>query len=102
MEIMSNVSSEEELLQLRHQGKISEAEYEELRSAMSKSAKLNVEPRTAATDRERSKRRLGQVAFALMLTGIILPAFFYFMIELLFRSEYTPCDRSVLLSRRCF
>jgi len=74
MEDISNVSSEEELLQLRNEGKISEDEYEELRSAMRKSTKLDVEPPTAVTDKAKSKRKLGKTAFTLMLTGFILPA----------------------------
>jgi hypothetical protein len=37
MESISNISSEEELLQLRNEGKISEAEYQDLLAAMRKS-----------------------------------------------------------------
>lgn len=70
MENVSNVSSEEELLQLRNEGKISEDEYEELRSAMRKSAKLDVEAPTAVTDEAKSKRKLGKIVFFLMLAGI--------------------------------
>jgi len=77
MENTPNVSSEEELLQLREQGKISEEEYEELRSAMGKSSKLDVEPPTAATDKPKSKRKLGKIAFTLMLVGFILPTLGY-------------------------
>jgi hypothetical protein len=36
MEDISNISSEEELLQLRNEGKITEDEYEQLLAAMSK------------------------------------------------------------------
>ena len=74
MQDTSNVSSEEELLQLRNEGKISEDEYEELRSAMRKSTKLDVEPPLAPTGKAKSKRKLGKIAFTLMLTGFILPA----------------------------
>ena len=42
MENVSNVSSEEELLQLRNEGKISEDEYKELRETLRKTAKLDV------------------------------------------------------------
>jgi len=42
MENVSNISSEEELLQLRNEGKISETEYEELRETLRKTAKVNV------------------------------------------------------------
>lgn len=72
MEDIPNVSSEEELLGLRNEGKISENEYEELRGAMQKSTKLDVEPPTAETDMAKSKRKLGKIAFVLMLAGIVL------------------------------
>jgi hypothetical protein len=42
MEKVSNISSEEELLQLRNEGKISEDEYKELRETLRKTAKLDV------------------------------------------------------------
>ena len=42
MEDISNVSSEEELLQLRDEGKISEAEYEELRETLQKTTKVDI------------------------------------------------------------
>lgn len=41
---MSNVSSEEELLQLRNEGKITEDEYEDLRETLRKTAKPNALP----------------------------------------------------------
>jgi len=72
MENTPNVSSEEELLELHNEGKISEDEYEELRDAMRKSTKLNVEPPTAETDMAKSKPKLGKIAFVLMLAGIVL------------------------------
>ena len=80
---MENVSSEEELIQLRNEGKINEAEYQDLLAAIQKATQVDTEPATPEVDKARSKRKLGKIAFALMLTGIILPAFFYFMIELL-------------------
>ena len=44
MENLSNISSEEELLELRNEGKISEDEYDELLETLRKSAKVDVEP----------------------------------------------------------
>lgn len=44
MENVTNISSEEELLQLRNEGKISEQEYEELRDALQKTAKVDAGP----------------------------------------------------------
>ncbi|MHC4693067.1 MAG: hypothetical protein ACYS67_10030 [Planctomycetota bacterium] len=74
-----NISSEEELFQLREEGKISEAEYNDLLGTMSKSTPG--EPREPATqsDMERSKRRLGKTSFYLLLAGIILPALAFFV-----------------------
>ncbi len=46
MENVSNISSEEELLQLRNEGKISNTEYEELRETLRKTAKPDVEQDT--------------------------------------------------------
>jgi len=42
MESISNISSEEELLQLRNEGKISENEYEELRETLHKTTKVDI------------------------------------------------------------
>ncbi len=42
MEKASNVSSEEELLQLRNEGKISDTEYEELRETLQKTTKVDI------------------------------------------------------------
>ena len=72
MEDISNISSEEELLQLRNEGKISEDEYQDLRGAMRKSAKLAAEPPAVAADTTETKRKLGKIAFYLMLGGIVL------------------------------
>ena len=44
MENVSNISSEEELLELRNEGKISEDEYEELLESLRKTAKADVGP----------------------------------------------------------
>jgi len=43
MENVSNISSEEELLQLRDEGKISETEYEELRQTLRKTTNIPIE-----------------------------------------------------------
>lgn len=80
MENTPNVSSEEELLELRNEGKISEDEYEQLRGAMRRSTKLDVEPPTAVADKAKSKRKLGKIAFCLMLVGIVVvPVWFWVM-----------------------
>ncbi len=43
MENVSNISSEEELLELRNEGKISEDEYEELLETLRKTTKADVD-----------------------------------------------------------
>jgi hypothetical protein len=48
MEYTSDASSKEELLQLRNDGKISEAEYQELLELMNKPASDNAEPSAVA------------------------------------------------------
>jgi len=73
MEDISNVSSEEELLQLRNEGKISEAEYQDLFAAMKKNARVDAEPPAPEIDKAKQKRKLGKTAFGTMLAGIILP-----------------------------
>lgn len=80
---MENVSSEEELLGLRNEGKISEAEYQDLLSAMRKPSSTPVEVPAPQSDKAASKRRLGKIAFVLMLVGVILPTFCLFTVELL-------------------
>ena len=73
MENVSNISSEEELLQLRNEGKISETEYEELREAIQKTPTPDIRSEVPETNKAKSKRKLGITAFVLMLAGIVLP-----------------------------
>jgi hypothetical protein len=72
MENIKNASSEEELLQLRNEGKISEVEYNDLLGAM-KSWPAKPEDALPGAEKSRSKRKLGKIAFYLMLAGIIVP-----------------------------
>lgn len=75
MENINSISSEEELLKLRNEGKISESEYNDLLNTMKARP---AEPKDALTDTEKlkSKRKLGKRAFRSMLAGIILPIIF--------------------------
>ena len=73
MENISNASSEEELLQLRNEGKISEVEYQDLLAAMRTPSPENVEEVPPAIDAARTKRKQGKIAFVLMFVGIIFP-----------------------------
>ncbi len=83
MENISNVSSEEELLQLRNEGKISETEYEELRETLRKTTSPDIGPDVPEIRKAKSKRKLGKIAFILMLVGFVLPIACYFIVELL-------------------
>ena len=73
MENISNVSSEEELLQLRNEGKISEAEYHDLLSAMRKPSPSISKETISETDKAKFKRTLGRIACVFMTVGILLP-----------------------------
>jgi hypothetical protein len=97
MENVSNISSEEELLQLRDEGKISEAEYNDLLGAMRKS--MPSEPEEPATQMYKAdpKHRLGKIAFYLMLAGIILPIVGFF-----FSSAATGWGDMDVIFKVCF
>ena len=87
MQNISNVSSEEELLKLREEGKVSEAEYQDLLRAMQRTAKINTGPAAPEIDKTKSKQKLGKTALILMLVGIILPGICFLAVELLAASE---------------
>jgi hypothetical protein len=76
---MENISSEEQLLQLRNEGKISEAEYNDLLGAMKKHPESTAYAPEPQSDKAASKRRLGKIAFYLMLAGIVLPIVSFFV-----------------------
>jgi hypothetical protein len=88
MENVSNISSEEELLQLRNEGKITEAEYQDLLATMRKPSPNGNEDTAPEIDKAKSKRKLGKIAFTLMLVGIILPALFFVLAEIM--AQATP------------
>jgi len=83
MENVSNISSEEELLQLRNEGKISEAEYQDLLATMRKPSPNGDEDTAPEIDKAKSKRKLGKIAFILMLVGFVLPAICFLAVEML-------------------
>ena len=68
-----NISSEEELLQLRDEGKISEVEYQDLLDAMRKSMQSEPEEPASQSVEAGSKRKVGKISFYLMLAGFVLP-----------------------------
>jgi hypothetical protein len=78
----SNISSEEELLQLRNDGKITENEYNDLLNAM-KTRPADDGIDTNDTGKSKSKSKIGKIASLLVLVGIILPFSCFFIIETL-------------------
>lgn len=79
----SNISSEEELLQLREEGKISEAEYHDLLTAMVKSPPEVEEPALSSeTGDAKTKQKRGKTALFVMLAGLLLPAIGYAIVVL--------------------
>jgi len=79
MENILNISSEEELLELRNDGKISEDEYQDLLATIKKSPAKNVDTSTLQNNFGESKRKQGKIAFCLMLGGIVLPIVSFFI-----------------------
>jgi len=79
MENISNISSEEELLQLRNDGKISETEYQDLLATIKKSPAKSTDTSTLQNNFQESKRKQGKIAFYLMLGGIALPILIFFI-----------------------
>ena len=69
MENVSTISSEEELLQLRNEGKISEDEYEQLLAAMSKPPRDRFEPSTTGPPTIPSALKI--VAWLFIIGGIL-------------------------------
>jgi uncharacterized integral membrane protein len=92
-----NISSEEDLLQLRNEGKITEDEYQDLLYAMSKAIPGESEGYASQVDKARSKRRLGKISFYLMLAGIILP-----IIGFVFSSSATGWGEMDVIFGACF
>lgn len=73
MDNAMNMTSEEELLRLRSEGKISGAEYGELLGAMKRTPARGERAREPESNTDASKRRLGLIGFYLMLAGIVAP-----------------------------
>jgi len=82
MEYTSDASSEEELFQLRNDGKITEDDYNDLLDAM-RNRPADDGIYTNVTGKSKSKSKIGKIAFLLMLVGIILPFSFFLIIETL-------------------
>ncbi|MHC4282175.1 MAG: DUF4190 domain-containing protein [Planctomycetota bacterium] len=70
MEKVSNITSEEELLQLRNEGKINEAEYEELRETLQKTTKVDIGE--GGKDNLKPTRTSG-LAIASLVLSLLIP-----------------------------
>jgi hypothetical protein len=70
MENVTNISSEEELLQLRNEGKISENEYEELRETLQKTTKVDIGE--GVKDNIKPTRTSG-LAIASLVLSLVMP-----------------------------
>lgn len=70
MENVSNVSSEEELVELREQGKITEAEYGELLAAMRKSATETAGLSSSEAELELLRKRVLTYGFVVSIIGL--------------------------------
>ena len=82
-----NVSSEQELKKLLEEGKITQAEYDELEKAIKTTPPANIEIPLSQGDKSKPKRKLGIIAFVLMLAGVILPIAGFLMLDLLAKSH---------------
>ena len=98
MENASNVSSEEELLQLRNEGKISEAEYNDLLHLM-KTRPAEPEEAPSYADKSTSKRKIGKIAFALMLAGVVIPLAGYVLLTPGFGRKVKGVSQTVVMVR---
>lgn len=82
MKNASDISSEEELLQLRAEGKISDAQYEELLGAIRK-APSKEQPESATQASEcKAKHKGGRIAFTVMLVGFVLPVICFLALQM--------------------
>jgi nitrate reductase NapE component len=94
MQNASSISSEEELLQLRDEGKINEAEYDDLLAAMRASSPDQVEEVAPRTDDARIKRKQGKIAFVMMLAAVIFP------IVILALDDFAPAGEQIEISKK--
>ncbi len=88
MENAPNISSEEELSQLRNEGKISEAEYQDLLSAMRKPTSSISKDAVPETDKAKLKCTLGKIACVFMIVGILLPFQLFIIGKFAFPKEH--------------
>ncbi len=90
MENISNISSEEELMQLRNEGKVSKSEYHELLNAVRKAPSKDAAKSELEADKSEWKRKCGKIALTLMLLGLILPTVSFLALDMLAPENARP------------
>ncbi len=94
MDNVKNISSQEELLKLRNEGKITEAEYKELLSEISKVPKKL--PMVEINSQPVKGKGLGIASFILSIAGILVP-FLIFIIMSNFIKKNPSDDNKTLI-----
>ena len=77
----SNITSEQELLQLRNEGKITDDEYQQLRDAMQSTQQGGAQTPEPMLKEQKSKRKLAITGFCIMLAGFTLPFMIWYFVE---------------------
>jgi len=90
MENASSLSSEEELLGLRNEGKISEGQYQELLGAVRKTPQKEQAEAVTESDEWKSRHKRGKIAFTLMLAGLVLPVTCFLAVQVLAPQGASP------------
>jgi len=80
MESLSNISSEEELLQLREEGRISEDEYEELLGVMKRTARTNTRPANKDKSILAGTSILAVLSLVFSILAVILTGFIWLFV----------------------
>jgi hypothetical protein len=86
----SSISSEEELLALRAEGKISEDHYQELLGAVRKAPPKEQAEAVTESNEWQSRHKRGKIAFTMMLVGLVLPAIFFLGVQMLAPERASP------------
>ena len=84
---MEKITSQQQLKEMLEEGKITQVEHDELEKAIKTTSPANIESPLSKDDKSKSKRKLGIIAFVLMLSGVILPIVGFLMLDLLAKSH---------------
>lgn len=91
----SNITSEQELLQLRNEGKITDEEYQQLQAAMRSNQQGEAQTPEPAPKEQKSKPKLAITGFCIMLAGFTLPFMFWYFAEYL-AQQHHPNSHAVI------